>query len=291
MVLELGPADEWKVEYLLKLNTKKICEMIDEKCISKEAVEILQSIENIEDWRLTYLESCTQKWKIKMLAKVETEEKAKYISDVTHEYIGKLILQANETWKYPAIADAPTQQAAKIMSKVKNEWQLTFIQDCKYSNQEWRLDLLGKVDNEEQAKYIFTASLQCIALLIFNTKENWKWKPLSEVQSIWAANVILKVKYQWQAKIVQIREANKMEKWRIEQVPEIENENIATQYLFQLTPLQVPVWMFNLCVELAKKGDSLSEQKISKIFKVDFGTMVVSQWKAEIIADLNTEDS
>merc|ERR1711881_39159 len=140
--------------------------------------------------------------------------------------------------------------------------------DClKSSNCKWQVQMIINVENEEKAKYISETNMEGIGTLIMESEDLWKCKAMALINSLWAAQVLSRVKHQWQGKIVTDGVTSDMDRYRIQQVPDLDDETLATQYLFS-SRHEMPIWLFELGIKMAKNDYASPHQKMETVLSM-----------------------
>jgi len=306
----------WKMTYILTkcINHKHANAMVEAEASDKRKIEALANVTKNTFWKISYLSrtdidaedvefydmcfdedvaeifsNCTKQWKKDMMMKhIDLPIwKAQCLMSSHFQWQGKALMQSKYEAQAKAIVECQQPWLAQALLKIpiNQTWKLKLL---KKSNDDWQMEMLIKVDNEEKGKYISETDMESIGALIMESDQIWKCKAIAETDSLWVAQILSKVKHQWQAKVVTFGVKSDMEKWRIEHVPDIQDETIATQYLFSSKRSDdLPVWLFKLGMKIANNDDKLAaHQKMEKIFSA----YQWCQWKVELIANLDQED-
>merc|ERR1719510_1296033 len=241
--------------------------------VKQESLGIaLSKVPQSQEWKLGVLadkDRVLADWQVELVMKEKREKVAQLIArfDSRERVEGLLACTSLEEWKI------------NIFSKD--------LDDNKYKTfkemEDWKYQMLLEVDDEERALCIDRSRSQTICDLVLAAKESWRINAICEAANggFWVAKLISRCDFEWQSRLLLMGQRDKVEQWRLEQLPEITSEGIAANFLFNgRFGSSIPRWKFELGLKLDKCADPLQQQKAELIFRES-----IPQWKVEMAAE------
>jgi len=241
--------------------------------VKQESLGIaLSKVPQSQEWKLGVLadkDRVLADWQVELVMKEKREKVAQLIArfDSRERVEGLLACTSLEEWKI------------NIFSKD--------LDDNKYKTfkemEDWKYQMLLEVDDEERALCIDRSRSQTICDLVLAAKESWRINAICEAANggFWVAKLISRCNFEWQSRLLLMGQRDKVEQWRLEQLPEITSEGIAANFLFNgRFGSSIPRWKFELGLKLDKCEDPLLQQKAELIFRES-----IPQWKVEVAAE------
>jgi len=142
--------------------------------------------------------------------------------------------------------------------------------------------MLLEVDDEERALCIERSRSKTICDLVLAAKESWRINAIYEAANhgFWLAKLVSRCNFEWQSRLLLMGQRDKVEQWRLNQLPEISREDIAANFLFNTRyGSSIPRWKFEVGLKLTECEDPLLQQKAELIFRDN-----IPQWKVEMAA-------
>jgi len=179
---------------------------------------------------------------------------------------------------------------ALLASPSIEEWKIKILSkdldDCKYNTfkemEDWKYQMLLQADEEEKALCIERQRSRTMCELLLKAEESWRLNALSEAANagFWLAHLVSRCEFEWQSRLLLLGQKDKVEKWRLEHIPEIQREDMAANFLFKSGwNSNIPRWKFELGLKLTNSEDPLLQQKAEIIFRDN-----LPQWKVEMVA-------
>jgi len=306
----------WKMTYIMEkcINSKQAMAMVEAEASDKAKVEALAKVSKETLWKISYLNRADMDSEdIDFYDKCDDEDLAEIFSNLTKQWKKDLMIKhaaADLTvWKADCLKSSNCQWQGQALMRSKYEAQAQLIHNCtetsfaeailkipksqiwklkmlKKCDHDWQVQMIINVENEEKARYISETNMEGIGTLIMESEDLWKCKAMAQINSLWAAQVLSRVKHQWQGKIVTDGVTSDMDRYRIQQVPDLDDETLATQYLFS-SRHEMPIWLFELGIKMAKNDSASPHQKMEKVLSM---MTDLKQWKVELIVNL-TQDN
>merc|ERR1711936_453098 len=282
----------------------------------------------MEVWRADCLASCSQEWQAQLVLASSWEAQARAVANAKAEPLGialsevkqsqewKLGVLASTTapWQVELVMNEDREKVAWLIARLESrkrveallaspsieEWKINILSkdldDCKYKTfkemEDWKYQMLLQADEEEKALCIERQRSRTMCELLLKAEESWRLNALSEAANagFWLANLVSRCEFEWQSRLLLIGQKDKVEKWRLEHIPEIQREDMAANFLFKSGwNSNIPRWKFELGLKLTNSEDPLLQQKAEEQWKVSLLASEKELWRAEIIADVAQE--
>jgi len=212
-----------------------------------------------------------------------------------------VVMSLNAEWQVESVLKEDREKVAKLIASMKDKERMETLHSCESLEEEWKIQLLGgdmdiwkfrmmlHVDEEEKAYLIEKTKSKTICNLIAKAQESWKMNALCDAASngYWLASIVDRVSEEWQAKLLLLGHKEKMDKWRLEQIPDITHENMAANYLYN-HKLNIPRWKFEIGLKVAQDDDPLAQQKAEFMFKESY-SFITPRWMVEMGARCKEE--
>jgi len=275
------------------------------------------SAPSMEVWRADCLASCNQKWQANLVLNCSWEAQARAVANVKEEPLGIALSKVDQSqeWKLAVLGDCAgwqvdfvmgeeREKVAQLIARLESrkrvegllgcksleEWKVNIfskdLDDCKYKTfkemEDWKYQMLLEVDDEEKALCIERLRSETICELVLAAEESWRLNALCEAANagFWLAKLVSRCDFEWQSRLLLMGQKDKVEQWRLNQLPEISREDIAANFLFNTRyGSSIPRWKFELGLKLTKCEDTLLQQKAELIFRDN-----IPQWKVEMAA-------
>jgi len=275
------------------------------------------SAPSMEVWRADCLAGCTQKWQANLVLNCSWEAQARAVANVKEEPLGIALSKVDQSqeWKLAVLGDCADWQVdfvmgeerekvAKLIARLESrervegllgcksleEWKINIfskdLDDCKYKTfkemEDWKYQMLLQVEDEEKALSIERSRSQTVCELVLASEESWRINALCEAANagFWLAKLVSRCDFEWQCRLLLMGQRDKVEQWRLNQLPEITREDIAANFLFNTRyGSSIPRWKFELGLKLTRCEDTLLQQKAEIIFRDN-----IPQWKVEMAA-------
>jgi len=275
------------------------------------------SAPSMEVWRADCLASCNQKWQANLVLNCSWEAQARAVANVKEEPLGIALSKVDQSqeWKLAVLGDCAgwqvdfvmgeeREKVAQLIARLESrkrvegllgcksleEWKVNIfskdLDDCKYKTfkemEDWKYQMLLEVDDEEKALCIERLRSETICELVLAAEESWRLNALCEAANagFWLAKLVSRCDFEWQSRLLLMGQRDKVEQWRLNQLPEISREDIAANFLFNTRyGSSIPRWKFELGLKLTKCEDTLLQQKAELIFRDN-----IPQWKVEMAA-------
>merc|ERR1712107_772601 len=158
--------------------------------------------------------------------------------------------------------------------------------------EDWKYQMLLQADEEEKALCIERQRSRTICELLLKAEESWRLNALSEAANagFWLAHLVSRCEYEWQSRLLLIGQKDKVEKWRLEHIPEIQREDMAANFLFKSGwNSNIPRWKFELGLKvemaaLCREGWRLDH--LDQVSSRSVGELLMKageQWKVSLL--------
>ena len=222
--------------------------MLVPRCSKQWQQCLVASDVDMELWRADCLSSCSHRWQGDLVLACHGEAQARAVATSTTAWQGEalarvargqqwklqLVADLKEQWQVAAVMEESREMVAKLLSTLLDKSRVEGVLACS-SLVEWKLVLLGKsledwkflmllsVLDEEKAILIEKCKSQLVCSLLASAKESWRLNALTEAASggFWLAELVARVKEEWQARLVLLGHRDKVEQWRLHQLPDI----------------------------------------------------------------------
>jgi len=296
---------DWMMKFLDQCENEDLATIIL-RCCKIWQQEMIASSVGMEVWRAECLANCKWKWQgdlvmgaqwealARSLVTVECQWKGEAMALVEEEDKWKLniIKNLNYHWQVKAVQKGRKKEIVMLLVQVEDKSRLERILDYEDTDEwkkillcgdimDWKFDMLLSIRDEEKANLLVQMKSKVICEMMLAADESWKLNSLVEAArgGFWLCRIMSRVEEQWQARLVLLGQRENMEQWRIEQIPNIKDENIAANFLFN-PRISIPRWKFQLGLEVSKAGGKMCQQKIEMMFK-DYPAL--PRWKAEMV--------
>lgn len=282
--------------------------MILPRCGKQWQQQLVATSPCMEVWRADCLAGCSQRWQghlvmastweaqARAVAMVKNEWQGAAITRVTPEQEWKLGVVANTDWEWQVefIMKEDRQKVAKLICQLEQQSKVEKLVGCKVLEEwkvlllgkeleDWKFDMILETEQEEQAMHIERCRSVTIGRLLLAAKESWRLNAIMEAFAgggFWLAEVVGKCGEEWQARLALNGCRDKIEQWRLEQIPEITQEDITANFLFNARwNSSIPRWKFQLGLQLARAEDPLAQEKAELMFRDG-----LPKWKVEMAA-------
>ena len=249
------------------------------RCGKQWQQEVVASSPCMEVWRADCLAGCSQRWQghlvmastweaqARAVAMVKNEWQGAAITRVTPEQEWKLGVVANTDWEWQVefIMKEDRQKVAKLICQLEQQSKVEKLVGCKMLEEwkvlllgkeleDWKFDMILESEQEEQAMHIERCRSVTIGRLLLAAKESWRLNAIMEAFAgggFWLAEVVGRCGEEWQARLALNGCRDKIEQWRLEQIPEITQEDITANFLFNARwNSSIPRWKFQLGLQV-----------------------------------------
>jgi hypothetical protein len=259
----------------------------------------------MEVWRAACLADCTAEWQAAAVLAAGWEQQIKELAGCDQAWQGaalarvprdqpwklEVVSSLDFEWQVEAVIGEQREKVAKLLAGLTDKARVMGVLACQHLPEwkvamlgkepdDWKFDLLLSIDDEEMGLVIDGSRCHELCTMLATAQESWRLHAVREAAGagLWLGRLVTRVAEEWQARLVLLGIREKMEKWRIEQIPDIKHENIAVNFLF-CPGAPVPRWKFQLGLEVARTEDPLAQQKAELMFRPG-----MPQWKVEMAA-------
>lgn len=302
----------WMVKFLDLCQSEDLG-LVLRRCGKHWQQKLVSSDPLMEVWKAECIAESNLEWKGQLVLKCNWELQARSVIKVRNLWVGEalikvprdqewkldIILSLMGEWQVESVLREDRENVANLMSKMDNKNRLNSLKSCSNLDDEWKIKILSgdmddwkfnmlvSVDEEEKAHLIGITGSQVICKMLLQAEDSWKINAICEasIGGFWLSDLVSRVSEEWQARLVLIGHREKLEKWKLDQIPEITNENMASNYLFS-TRCNFPRWKFEIGLQIAQCSDPLAQQKAEFLYRdssprwmVEMAARCTEEWR------------